>query len=459
MAKYFNVYNPASQKIISKVKDYGSAETLRELNRVFKIKFSLNIKKKLKIIHKLIKQLEKKKISQDFITTIVNEVGVSRYDAIFEFNRLLSTVKSCLKILKKRKVDVTEDFSKFETKNLKYKVLRQPLKLGLGITPFNLPLILSAHKILPSLISGTPLILKPSELSPLSSIKLVNELEKCGLPKNFIKVMTTTKPEKFFNNIIKSNKIEFLSFTGSYKIGQKIKEKISKEKSIKSIFELGGMSPLIVTSNYDLKKASKLVIEGCFKYSGQRCTTARKIIVDKKIYKIFLNLLLNEINKIEKNFFSGYLIHSKFVSKLKSEVKKALKDGAKLTFGNFKKYKNPNKVSIFVLEGVKKEMEIVNREILGPVCLLIKSNNLNDSINIANYGNYNIAGSILSDDKKIINRAIKEMKVNQLNINNVPGFRSEVTPFGGSDKSGNFYKEGLICASNEMSYLKVNYFS
>ena len=216
---------------------------------------------------------------------------------------------------------------------------------------------------------------------------------------------------------------------------------------------------MIITKNYDLKKAAKLVIEGCFKYSGQRCTTARKIIVDKKIYKNFVSQLLLEIKQIEKNFFSGYLIHSKFVFKLKYEVKRALKDGAKLIYGNLKTYKNRNKVSIFVLEEVKKEMKIVNQEILGPICMLIKSNNLKDSFDIANYGNYNIAGSILSNENKIINLAIKELEVNQLNINNVPGFRSEVTPFGGSDKSGNFYKEGLICASNEMSYLKVNYYS
>jgi len=456
---YFNVYNPVSQKIISKVKDYTSQDILKELKRSCKIKDKLNVKKKLIIFQKLTKQLYKKKISQEFITTIINEVGVSRHDAVFEFNRLLSTVKSCLKILKSRKDDVTKDYIKYETKNLNYEVLRKPLKLGLGITPFNLPLILSAHKIFPSLISGTPLILKPSELSPLSAIKLVNELEKCGLPKNFIKVITTTKPERFFNDIIKSNKIDFLSFTGSFMIGQKIKEKISKKKSIKSILELGGMSPMIITKNYDLKKAAKLVIEGCFKYSGQRCTTARKIIVDKKIYKNFVSQLLLEIKQIEKNFFSGYLIHSKFVFKLKYEVKRALKDGAKLIYGNLKTYKNRNKVSIFVLEEVKKEMKIVNQEILGPICMLIKSNNLKDSFDIANYGNYNIAGSILSNENKIINLAIKELEVNQLNINNVPGFRSEVTPFGGSDKSGNFYKEGLICASNEMSYLKVNYYS
>ena len=104
-------------------------------------------------------------------------------------------------------------------------------------------------------------------------------------------------------------------------------------------------------------------------------------------------------------------------------------------------------------------MKIVNQEILGPICMLIKSNNLKESFDVANFGNYNIAGSILSNKKEIIDLAKDKLKVNQLNINNVPGFRSEVTPFGGSSKSGNYYKEGLICATNEMSYLKVNYYS
>ena len=141
MSIYFNVINPISQKIITKVKDYNQREVSKELKKIFKSTTKFTTHQKLKIINNFTKRLQRKNISEDFINTIVNEVGVSQQDAKFEFDRLLATVKSCSKIIQYKTDDVTNEYQKFETKRINYDVLRKPLKLGLGITPFNLPLI------------------------------------------------------------------------------------------------------------------------------------------------------------------------------------------------------------------------------------------------------------------------------------------------------------------------------
>ena len=460
--KYFSIINPYNQKIIKKIQDFSKGEIHKRLLFLSKNKINLNKKNKITIITKLIKHINNKKIKNSFKKLITDEVGVSYNDADFEFERFKNSSEITLKILRSENKNLTNKFKKFEISNLNYKVLRKPLKMGFAITPFNLPLILSAHKIFPAIISGTPLILKPSELTPLSSIKLVNLLIKCGLDKNFITIITTSKPKKIFNQIIKFSHLEFLSFTGSLKVGIEIKKNLPNKKFLKSIFELGGISPMIITSEFNLDRAVKFVIEGCFKYTGQRCTTARKIIIEKKIYNKFIPKLIKAVKNLtyginKEDSYMGVMVHHKFVNDLKKRVNSAINDGAKLIYGKFSTKKNTNIISPIILTKVKKNMNLISEEILGPICPILIVRNFNEALKIANHGDYNIAGSILSQNMNKIKKATKFLNVNQLNINNVPGFRSEVTPFGGSNKSGNFYKEGLICASEEMSNTQIIY--
>ena len=175
----------------------------------------------------------------------------------------------------------------------KIEIIEEPLKLFFAITPFNLPLILSLHKIFPAIIANVPIVLKPSEKTPLSSLKILKILTECGLNKNFIKIIITKEPKKITKYIIDQSEIDCLSFTGSSKVGKLLQKYLinSKNSLKKYIPELGGCSSLIICNDANLETAVKLSIDGCFKYSGQRCTSVRRVIVDNKVADKFIKNL------------------------------------------------------------------------------------------------------------------------------------------------------------------------
>ena len=419
----------------------------------------ISTKKKINIFNKLKKKLISEKIK--VLNLISFETGVSIKDSEYEFIRVIDCINLTLKILKRKKINYTKDFV-INNKGLKVEVLKTPLNLIFAITPFNLPLILSVHKIFPAIISDAKIIIKPSEKTPLSCKYLINSFYKSGLPRSFIQYVIGSNPEKIVKEVFNYKKIDMVSFTGSSKVGLKIKNiMVKKNHQLKKyVPELGGCSSLIICEDCDIKKAIKITIDGCFKYSGQRCTSVRRVIVDKKIIKKFIKLLLIEVKKInfgnpfDKNIHLGPVIDKKIYKNIKSQVSKAIKSGANLLHGGFYKH---NIISPIILDNVKIDMGIVSKETFGPVCPIIMSNNLDEAIKIANNTNYKMAGSILTNSKKKALKAYLNIEVGQFSINGPPGFRLEEAPFGGFENSGNGEKEGLIMASDSMKRIRVLY--
>ena len=458
MNKFLKVYNPLNDRVIKKIKCDNIKNINRKIENLQKHNWSSN--QKIVFFSKIKKEFHLHK--ERLANLIVSEVGVSFKDAIYEVDRSIICADICCKIIKKVNKNFHSKFLIKKKNEPSIKIIEEPLNSLFAITPFNLPLVLTIHKIFPAIIADVPVILKPSEKTPLSSIYLSKLLLKCGLKNNFLKIIITNEPKKTTNYIIENSNLDSLSFTGSSKVGLFLQKKLSNSKNSlkKFIPELGGCSSLIVCEDSNLELAANVVIDGCFKYSGQRCTSVRRVIVNNKIADNFVKILQKKVPKLkfgnlnQKKNDIGTLIDKSALKLVKNRINKSIKDGAKLKFGN--KIIN-NSLSPTILDNVNLEMEVVAKETFGPICAIIRSKNIDESIKLANQTNYRMACGLLTKNRNYIQKVQDKIKVGQLSINGAPGYRNESAPFGGFGDSGNGEKEGIYLAVKSLKKIRVIY--
>ena len=202
-----------------------------------------------------------------------------------------------------------------------------------------------------------------------------------------------------------------------------------------------------------------IVINGCFKNSGQRCTSIRRVVVDQNIADKFIKKLIENTKLIKYgNPFCdvdmGTVIDEESATRVEARVQSAIRSGARLLYGG---KRNGALLSPTILDNVNLSMDLVTLETFGPVCSIIRTSNFEEAVLIAKHTNYKLAGAIITNDKKKSKIASEELKVGQFNINGIPGYRTEAAPFGGFGDSGNGEKEGVILAAYGMRRIRTTY--
>lgn len=455
----FAVKNPYTNQVIEDVVDGSSKNIKLAINETFKFKCSLSINEKKQILGKTAIYL---KDNIDKISNIItSETGLSLKDSIYEVGRVINCAKFSIKVCEEVNKDITNNFI-FDENDPELTVIKEPLDLVLAITPFNHPMNQVAHKIFPAIIAGSSVILKPSEKTPLSAMALVEILIKCGLPNNMINVVTAKSGTKVLSEILKHKKIDMVTFTGGYSAGIDIKNSLINNDMhlVKYVPELGGSSALIISEDADISKAVEITINGCFKNSGQRCTSIRRIILENKIADDFIKLLLKKVqnikygNPVSKDTDMGTVIDEDSAIKIQNRIILAISNGATLIFGN---ERTGALLSPTILDNVTVEMDIIKKETFGPVCSIIRSDNFEESIKLAGNTEYHLAGGIVTNDEEKAKMASQSLKVGQFSINGAPSYRTEVAPFGGFGKSGNGEKEGILLAASGMLKIRTVY--
>ena len=455
----FAVKNPYTNQVIEDVVDGSSKNIKLAINETYKFKCNLSIHEKKQILSKTAKYL---KNNIDKISNIItSETGLSLKDSIYEVGRVINCAKFSIKVCEEVNKDITSNFI-FDDNDPMLSVIKEPLDLVLAITPFNHPMNQVAHKIFPAIIAGSSVILKPSEKTPLSAMALVEILIKSGLPNNMINVITAKSGTKALSEILKHKKIDMVTFTGGYDSGIDIKNSLIKNNMhlVKYVPELGGSSALIISEDADINNAVEITINGCFKNSGQRCTSIRRIILENKIADDFIRLLLKKVqtikygNPVSKETDMGTVIDEDAAIKIQNRILLAISNGANLIFGN---ERIGALLSPTILDHVTAEMDIVKKETFGPVCSIIRSDNFKESIKLARNTEYHLAGGIVTNDNEKAKIASQYLKVGQFSINGAPSYRTEVAPFGGFGKSGNGEKEGILLAASGMQKIRTVY--
>src|SRR5271170_4714184 len=352
-------------------------------------------------------------------------------------------------------VDDSEVFSCDLTahgKSRKVYTLREPL-LG-AITAFNHPLNQVIHKVAPAVATNNRVVLKPSERTPLSAFALADILYDAGLPPEMLSVLTG-EPAEIADELLTSACVDLVTFTGGVPIGKYIAAKAIYKRQV---LELGGNDPIIVLEDADLEEAAALAASGSYKNSGQRCTAIKRILVQDSVADRFVDLLVEKTRAVkygdpfDPSMDMGTVIDEAAARRFEAVVSEATAHGAKLLIGNIRR---GALYSPTVLDQVSPDMTVVQHETFGPVSPVIRFKTVDEAIRISNSTAYGLSSSLCTNRLDLITRFVRELNVGSINVREVPGYRLEMTPFGGIKDSGLGHKEGVLEAMKSFCNTKT----
>lgn len=329
-------------------------------------------------------------------------------------------------------------------KQRKVYTLREPLLGAISaITPFNHPLNQVIHKVAPAVATNNRMVVKPTEKTPLAALLLADVLYEAGLPPQMLSVITGD-PKEIADEMLTNPDVDLVTFTGGVPIGKYIAAKAVYKRQV---LELGGNDPLIVMEDADLEEAATLAAGGSYKNSGQRCTAVKRILVHERIAEAFTELLLKKTEAVKYGdpldpaTEMGTVIDEEAARKFEGLVNDAVERGAKLLYGNVRR---GALYSPTLVDRVDPEMALVKYETFGPVSPLIRFRDLDEAIRLVNSTAYGLSSAVCTNRLDYITRCVSELNVGTVNVREVPGYRLELTPFGGIKDSGLGHKEGVV---------------
>jgi acyl-CoA reductase-like NAD-dependent aldehyde dehydrogenase len=331
-------------------------------------------------------------------------------------------------------------------------VKRFPLGPIVGITPFNFPVNLVAHKVAAAIAAGCSIVVKPAPQTPLSSLLLAEVIQQAGWPDGGFNVVPLSNEDSAL--LVRDDRIKLISFTGSVAAGWAIKADAGKKRVI---LELGGNSGVIVHSDSDLAYAADRCVTGSFAYSGQSGSSVQRILVEHSVYGKFTELFLARVSKLkvgdplDESSDLGPMIRESDAVRAADWVQEAVRGGARLLCGGKRK---GSLLEPTVLTSTKPDMKVNCQEIFAPVVTVEPYNDFASALREINNSAYGLQAGLFARDAKLIFQAYEELEVGGLIAGDVPTFRIDHMPYGGVKDSG-LGREGLRYAIEEMTEPKL----
>lgn len=386
------------------------------------------------------------------------ELGICHQHALYETGRAYDvfTLAGQMAILDDGEVfscDLTP-----QGKDRKIYTMREPVRAISAITPFNHPLNMVSHKIAPAIATNNCVVCKPTELTPLTAIALADILYEAGLPHEMFQIVTGW-PKDIGDEMVTNDNIDIITFTGGVPVGKMIAEKAGYKRTA---LELGGNDPLIICndlSDADLEKAATLAVAGSCGNSGQRCTAVKRILVQESVADRFVPLVVEKAKAIrfgdpqDPETQLGCVIHAEAAELFEKRVYMAEKQGAEILY-------HPGREGALlppiVVDRVPHDSELVMEETFGPIVPIVRVPDEDAQVmEISNSTAFGLSSGVCTND---LNRAIayiNGLNVGTCNIWEQPGYRIEMSPFGGIKDSGNGVKEGVLEAMKFFTNVKT----
>lgn len=390
----------------------------------------------------------------EFARTITSEAGLALREARYEVGRTVDVLRfASMECLRDDGQIFSCDISA-QGKPRKIFTTREPLRCAVAITPFNHPLNQVAHKVGPAIAAGTPIVLKPSEKTPLVALKFAELLYAAGLPAPMLSVLLGPTAE-VAEVLVQHPEVELVAFTGSVPVGKRISRTAGYKKLV---LELGGNDPLIVLDDADLDLAVTLAAEGSYRNSGQRCTAVKRILVQQGIAPEFTRRLVERTREyasgdpMDEATRVGTVIDEASAIYLETVMNEAVAAGARILIGGKRR---GALLEPTVLSDVPRDSRMVVAESFGPLAPILTVKDLDDALTLANSTAYGLSSGVVTSNLHSALKAIRTLRCGTVNINEVPGFRVESSPFGGIKDSGLGIKEGVIEAMKAYSYVKT----
>ncbi|MEQ8708469.1 MAG: phosphonoacetaldehyde dehydrogenase [Rhodospirillales bacterium] len=446
------VFNPWNNQVIGTVPRGTSAHAEKAFQIAADYKPKLSRFERSEILRRTAENITARR---DLISDVITaESGLSKKDSLYECGRAYDVFSLAAQMTIRNDDETFSCDITPQGKQRRIHTMREPLRTISAITPFNHPLNMVSHKVAPSVATNNCMVVKPTELTPLTCLLLADMLYDAGLPPEMFQVVTGL-PADLGDEFIVNPNIDLVTFTGSVPVGKYIAEKAGYRRTV---LELGGNDPLIVMEDADLDKAAELAVAGAYKNSGQRCTAVKRVLAHNAIGDELAALIVEKSRKIkagdpmDPETDLGTVIHEESAKTIQRRVKDAVSLGAKLLLGN------DRQGALYpptVIDHVPYTAELVMEETFGPACPIIRFDSIEHAIQLSNATAFGLSSGVCTNRLDYITRFIEELNVGTVNIWEVPGYRIEMSPFGGIKDSGLGYKEGVIEAMKSYTNVKT----
>ena len=447
------IRSPYDQSVVGKVHfaDVGQVkEAVDAAHKAFLKTKMLSSFERAKALADVSDQIAKNK--EELARSIVLGAGKAIKSARVEADRAVSTFQIASEEAKRMTGEVIPLDLSPQTSGRWGLVRRFPVGVVAGITPFNFPLNLVAHKVAPSMASGNTILLRPASQVAMTSCLLAEIIDKSEFPAGgFNCIPCGYSAADFF---LEDERIKKITFTGSPDIGWELKKRAHKKRVT---LELGGNAAVVIEPDANLDFALPRTVLGAYAYSGQVCISVQRIFLHKKIYDSFMHRFLDATLKLtmgdpmEESTDIGPMINTAAAKQTEEWVEEALEEGARLVCGG------KREGAMFeptVLENVKPELRISCQEAFAPVVVVSPYEDFDSALQSVNDSVYGLQAGIFTNDLKKAFRAYDVLDVGGVICNDIPTFRIDHMPYGGVKESG-FGREGLKYAIEEMTELKL----
>jgi len=447
------VFNPYTRQLVGTVAQASVEDARRAIALARAFRPRLTRHERYRICYQTAAALRAR--TEEIADLITAESGLCKKDSLYEVGRACDVFLFAGNAALEDHGQVFSCDLTAHGQRRKVYTLREPL-LGVicAITPFNHPLNQVAHKVAPSIASNNRMVLKPSEKTPLSALLLADILYEAGLPPEMFSVLTG-EPREIADELLTHPDVDLITFTGGVAVGKYIAAKAIYKRQV---LELGGNDPIIVMEDADLEEAATLAAQGSYRNSGQRCTAIKRMLVHESVAERFSALLLEKTRAVrygdplDPATDMGTVIDEAAARLCEARVNEALAQGARLLYGNLR---DGALYSPTLIDRVQPEMSVVREETFGPVSPVMTFGNIDQAIRIANSTAYGLSSAVCTNRLDYITRLVAELNVGSVNVREVPGYRLELTPFGGIKDSGLGYKEGVQEAIRSFTNLKT----
>jgi len=331
--------------------------------------------------------------------------------------------------------------------------LREPVGLIAAITPFNRPLNQVVVKVAPALAAGNRVVVKPSDKTPLTALRLAQIFSECGLPPGLLAVVTGDGA-RLGSRLAASELVGMVTFTGSVEVGRQVQRAAGLKRVA---LELGGNDPLIVLADADLDHALRLAVAGAYATAGQSCRGIKRILVADSIADRFAERLVEATRALrcgdprDPATDVGPLISADAAARIEAACSDAVRRGARLLLGGTRRNAL---MTPTVLDHVPASAPLVQDETFGPVAPIIRIRSVEHAIAVANGTIYGLQAGVVTDSADSFRRLATGLKVGAVNLMDGPNFDSPYIPFGGVKCSG-IGREGIRYSIEEMTQVKT----
>jgi glyceraldehyde-3-phosphate dehydrogenase (NADP+) len=329
---------------------------------------------------------------------------------------------------------------------------RFPIGPILGISPFNFPLNLAAHKVAPAIAAGNSIILKPSSSDPLSALWLARLASEAGLPGGVLQVVPCSPAD--LEPVLQDERVKMITFTGSAPVGWGIKARSGKKRVA---LELGGNAGVIVDRGCNVDYAVSRILMGGFAYAGQVCISVQRVLIHEDIYGQVENALVEGASRLkvgdplDPEAMLSAMITEKEAVRVESWIGEAVKAGGRLLTGG---RREGSRVSPAVLSGVPRDAKLWQEEAFGPVIVLERFKGFDEAVGMVNDSRFGLQAGVFTPSLESAMEAFERIECGGVMINDVPTFRIDPMPYGGVKESG-MGREGVKYAMEEMTELRL----